>query len=171
MRSGTRSLARHAVFLLTLGGAVAGLLADLAHSRPQNPAAFGMDTQGYIVPTTQFLATIFYAQGARQLLAVGDQVAIDAGANHQLQVGDRLAIVRQSSAIHHPVTKQAIGFLVTTIGYATAVSVQPTVTILQITRAITAIQPGDHVSKFTAPSQITPAALALKFVSGEFFVK
>jgi hypothetical protein len=137
----------------------------IQHTRDilSNPEAYPTiaHSAGYIVPMSQFLATIFYTAEERQGIAAGDHVVIDAGAAKHVQVGDWFTIVRSSASIRHPVTNRVVGTLVTTLGYATAVRVQPSTTVLQITKTFDTVEVGDQVTKFETPqSQGTNAAFS-----------
>jgi hypothetical protein len=129
---------------------------------PLPPAHLTLAQQaGYIVPTPEFLATIFHAMDDRQGLTQGDRAVIDAGATQGLQRGDRLTIIRRSSPIYHPVTNEVVGMVVATLGYATVVHVQPTVAVLQLTKTFDTAEVGDQVIPFEAPQhQATSTALS-----------
>jgi LysM repeat protein len=119
------------------------------------------DSAGYIVPRAHFLATIFHAVEERQGLSTGDHVVIDAGANQNVQVGDWFSIVRKTPTLHHPVTNQAVGILVATLGYAVAVRVQPSAAILRLTKTFGVVELGDQVTPFEPPpAQVTRATLS-----------
>lgn len=118
-----------------------------------------LDSAGYVVPTAQPLATIFHAVEERQSLSTGDHIVIDAGANRHVQLGDWFTIIRQSPAIHHPVTTQPAGSMVATLGYATAVQVQASAAVLRLTKTFDAVELGDQVTRFEPPQpQVSEAA-------------
>jgi nucleoid-associated protein YgaU len=106
--------------------------------------------------------------GEHQSLAAGDHVVIDAGTDQNLQVGDWFTIIRKSPLIHHPVTTRAVGMRVTTLGYATAVRVQPSVATLRLVKTFDAVEVGDQVIQFVAPqpqeitAAVSPSARAIR---------
>ena len=131
---------------------------------PQPPAPVLRPTivhsAGYVVPRVEALATIFHAVEERQSLSAGDHVVINIGTEQQVHVGDWFTIIRHSSSIRHPVSDQPIGTLVTTLGYATAVRVQASATILRIAKTFDSVELGDHVTRFETPQPQDSAATA-----------
>jgi hypothetical protein len=141
------------------------------HSAGTKPARTADPTlvqnAGYVGTPAAPLAIIFHALEERLHLASGDRVLIDAGADKHLQVGDRLTIFRPATAVRHPLTAQALGNMVVTLGSAKILSVQASTATLQITQAFDPIQIGDYVQAFAAaPPQGTPAALPPRTIAG-----
>jgi hypothetical protein len=104
-----------------------------------------VQSAGYLAPATQVLGTIFHAMEARHSMAEGDHAVIDAGVDKNLRTGDRVTIIRASTARRHTTTQHTLGTLTTILGTATLVSVQPTTAVVQITQAFDTIELGDQV--------------------------
>ncbi|HEY7489972.1 MAG TPA: hypothetical protein VIH59_02535, partial [Candidatus Tectomicrobia bacterium] len=107
---------------------------------------------GYLAPATQVLGTIFHVVEERQSTADGDHVVIDAGSDKNLHSGDRVTIIRTSTARSHTITQPTLGPLTAILGTGTVVSVQPTTAVVRIDRAFDTIERGNQV-KASEPLQ------------------
>jgi hypothetical protein len=116
-----------------------------------------VQSAGYLAPATQVLGTIFHAMEARHSMAEGDHAVIDAGVDKNLRTGDRVTIIRASTARRHTTTQHTLGTLTTILGTATLVSVQPTTAVVQITQAFDTIELGDQVKVLESPQPLVVA--------------
>jgi hypothetical protein len=120
-----------------------------------------MQSAGYLAPVTQVLGTIFHAVEERHSMAEGDHAVIDAGVDKNLHMGDRVTIIRASTARRHIMTQHTSDALTAILGTATVVSVQPATAVVRITQAFDTIELGDQVKAFEPPQPlVVPASFS-----------
>ncbi len=113
---------------------------------------------GYMAQETRFLGTIYHAMGEPFFLSADDMAMIDAGADADLHVGDRLTVFRFMSAVHNPRTNAFAGRPVRILGDAVVVRVNDTTAAIRITLEFGEIEVGDRVERFgVLPPSIRPA--------------
>jgi hypothetical protein len=110
-----------------------------------------VESAGHIAPMPAPLATIFHSLEERPHVAAGDRVAIDAGADKDVQPGMQLTVTRPLTEVIQPATNQLLGTTLVPVGTAVVEYVQPTIAFIRILHAFDAIQPGDLVTPFEAP--------------------
>jgi len=120
-----------------------------------------VQSAGYLAPATQVLGSIFHTVEERPSMAEGDHAVIDAGIDKNLHTGDRMTIIRASTARRHTMTQHTSGTLTAILGTATVVSVQPATAVVRITQAFDTIELGDQVKAFEPPQPlVVPVSLS-----------
>jgi hypothetical protein len=117
---------------------------------------------GYLAPQVPFLGTVIYSlSGDPRLSIPGDDVVIDAGLEHDLQVGDRLTIFRLLPQASY--TPKGTDKRVLILGTATVMRAQATTAVMRIVQAFSEVASGDRVQRsgvlppVVAPHDTTPA--------------
>jgi hypothetical protein len=124
---------------------------------------------GYLAQDVPFLGTIVHTVGAEpRLVSTGDQAVIDAGANADLQVGDRLTIFRVTSQSQTPYTDARARQRVLMLGTATVVETLTATSIIEISEAVGEMAIGDRFHRLGAlpPSVSTHTAAPAYTPSG-----
>jgi LysM repeat protein len=102
------------------------------------------------VQDVPFLGTIVHTVGAEpRLVRLGEQAVIDAGADADLQVGDRLTIFRVTSQPQTPYTDTKASQRVRPLGTATVVQTLSETSVIEISEVMGEIAVGDRFQKLS----------------------
>lgn len=100
---------------------------------------------GYLAQDVPFVGTIVHTMGAEpRLVSAGDQAVIDAGADADLHVGDRLTIFRVVPQLQTPYTDARASQRVVMLGNATVVQTLTATSVIEVSEASGEIAVGDR---------------------------
>jgi hypothetical protein len=101
---------------------------------------------GYLAQQVSFLGTVVSALSGEPRLSIpGDDVVIDAGLEHDLQVGDHLTIFRLLPQASY--TSKGVDKRVLILGTATVVRAQAATAVIRIVQVFSEIASGDRVQR------------------------
>ncbi|OGL49957.1 MAG: hypothetical protein A2161_08315, partial [Candidatus Schekmanbacteria bacterium RBG_13_48_7] len=104
---------------------------------------------GYISAVIPSGPTIIGSEDPINELSTNDIIYLDIGANHGVLPGDTYVAFRSERKVVHPVTKKTFGYLILNTGLIDIIATQENTSTAIITKALTALNVGDFISKYS----------------------